>query len=707
MANNEELILNVETTNPYVIGAVAKVEQLPNGALITIVDKNGTTTATVLNGVDGTGIASATLNEDYTLTLLFTDGTSTTTESIRGATGESGVYCGETEPTNPDVNVWVDTTGDPYPMEEEIAESVDDWITAHPEYVTTVQDGAITVPKFAAGVVDATLTQSGHPADAKATGDAFTSDRSRLTSVESAASSLDARVTNLATLTDGSTTGDAELMDARTVGSTTYTSLHQAIDTEFTNVKSNLTNVANRMNHIVALVSTTPTYNMLDNKVISADGTVVSTTGTSFKVTDYIPVEAGNVVTFKYSRARWNNKNWAFYDTDKNVVSVYPKFASGITVEMNGVLVVPNRAKYFVVGYDVSNTQPLPDVRVVTKYAESINNVAESAAYQYTDAQLTEESITATNSSSKVIGTDCFILDISSADYKVSQASVSYGDVITIRNCSARYTSKMYAFYDVADSPIYSVSRVDDNAHDFKAIEVPFGAVKIAVSGYGTYATLSKVTKIATASSAWSGKKWACMGDSLTDADNARATKRYFDYIEDATGITVVNLGKSGTGYKKEHNSNLPFYQRVDTIPLDSDVITIFGSGNDCNQTLGDVTDTGTTTVCGCINNTIDGIRARIVGANIGIITPTPWEPYPPSTVGNKMDLYSEALVEICKRKGVPCLDLYHCSNMLPWEQSFREAFYTHDDGGGTHPDENGHKFFAPHIKAFLETLLM
>lgn len=240
MANNEELILNVETTNPYVIGAVAKVEQLPNGALITIVDKNGTTTATVLNGVDGTGIASATLNEDYTLTLLFTDGTSTTTASIRGATGESGVYCGATEPTNPDVDVWIDTSGDPYDIEGEIADDVDRWLEEHPEATTTVQDGAITVPKFASGVVDATLTQTGHPADAKATGDAITADRSRLTAVEGAASSLDARVTNLATLTEGSTTGDAELIDARVVGSTTYASLHQAIDTEFTNVKSDL-----------------------------------------------------------------------------------------------------------------------------------------------------------------------------------------------------------------------------------------------------------------------------------------------------------------------------------------------------------------------------------------------------------------------------------------------------------------------------------
>jgi len=107
--NNEEIILNVETNNPYVIGAVAYVEQLANGAKITIIDKNGTTTATV---DDGNGIQSVTLNDDYTLTIYYTDGTSVTTTSIRGETGESGVYCGSVMPTDPDVNVWVDPSGD-------------------------------------------------------------------------------------------------------------------------------------------------------------------------------------------------------------------------------------------------------------------------------------------------------------------------------------------------------------------------------------------------------------------------------------------------------------------------------------------------------------------------------------------------------------------------------------------------------------------
>ena len=204
----------------------------------------------------------------------------------------------------------------------------------------------------------------------------------------------------------------------------------------------------------------------------------------------------------------------------------------------------------------------------------------------------------------------------------------------------------------------------------------------------------------------WTNVKWSCMGDSLTELNN-RANKHYYNYISDDTGINFVVLGKSGTGYMKAYGSNLPFSQRIDTIPTDSNVITIFGSGNDVGQTLGNVTDTGTNTICGCINNTIDGIRSRITGANLGIITPTPWEPYPPSTVGNAMDLYVDAIVEICRRKGVPCLDLYHCSNMTPWDADFKTAYYSHDDGNGTHPDENGQKLFAPRIKAFLESLLM
>lgn len=292
-------------------------------------------------------------------------------------------------------------------------------------------------------------------------------------------------------------------------------------------------------------------------------------------------------------------------------------------------------------------------------------------------------------------------------NYKVDEYAVTSGGMYQISG-SAYGNKCIYSFCDTNGTPIawYNADRTQTSGfYDMDALFVcaPYGATKLYVS----YVTNHTSANLGKAEAGWRGLKWAAMGDSITDANNERATKRYFDYISDATGISVVNLGKSGTGYKKAYNSNLPFYQRVDTVPTDSDVITIFGSGNDCSQTLGTPTDATADTVCGCINLTIDGIRDRILGANLGIITPTPWVQYPTTTVGNKMDLYCDAIIEICRLKGVPCLDLYHCSNMLPWEADFRTAYYKHDDGNGVHPDEDGHKLFAPKIKAFLNTLLM
>ena len=55
--------------------------------ITSIKGEKGDTGAT---GASGTGIASAVLNADYTLTLTFTDGTSYTTPSIRGEKGEKG-----------------------------------------------------------------------------------------------------------------------------------------------------------------------------------------------------------------------------------------------------------------------------------------------------------------------------------------------------------------------------------------------------------------------------------------------------------------------------------------------------------------------------------------------------------------------------------------------------------------------------------------
>lgn len=338
---------------------------------------------------------------------------------------------------------------------------------------------------------------------------------------------------------------------------------------------------------------------------------------------------------------------------------------------------------------------------------EDFTNISASIkselGHRYGDGETTTE----TQSAYYITGTYGVVKPLPSgnANYKVERYAVTAGDVYRISG-SVYGDTTVYSFYDANNTPLKwyndgvgSGARAITNVIDI----APSGAVYLYVAHIITKGDALVEKRL----NGWTGLKWAMMGDSITDSNNQRATKRYFDYITDLTGITTVNLGKSGTGYKKDYNSNLPFYQRVDTVPTDSDVITIFGSGNDCSLTLGTPTDATADTVCGCINLTIDGIRDRIVGANIGVITPTPWVQYPTTTIRNNMDLYCDAIVEICRLKGVPCLDLYHCSNMLPWEEDFRNAFYKHDEGNGVHPDEDGHKLFAPRIKAFLDTLIM
>ena len=203
------------------------------------------------------------------------------------------------------------------------------------------------------------------------------------------------------------------------------------------------------------------------------------------------------------------------------------------------------------------------------------------------------------------------------------------------------------------------------------------------------------------------GKKWAVFGDSLTEK-NIRATKSYYDYIADDTGISIVNYGVSGTGYARTESN---FMTRMLNInPSAFDVLTIFGSFNDAgaNLPIGEPTDTGTTTLCGCINATIDNFYSVAPFKPIGLITPCPWKSIPPDNAwGNQ---YADAIIAIAKRRGIPCLDLFRKSGLRPWAGSAYIAEYYTENGvadTGVHPNSKGHKVFLyPHFSQFLKTLL-
>ena len=221
----------------------------------------------------------------------------------------------------------------------------------------------------------------------------------------------------------------------------------------------------------------------------------------------------------------------------------------------------------------------------------------------------------------------------------------------------------------------------------------------------------------------WSDKTWLLVGDSLTHK-NIRAAISYYDYIADDTGVQFINKGANGQGYMR----GTWFYNALsDSISGDDfDFCTFFGSGNDCYYysegdihpytdeqwpvALGNVTDTGTSTICGNINRTFDRFIELYPLKKFGVITPTPWKDQANADgtiTGTHMDDYVNKMIAICERRGIPYLDLYHTSGMRPWNEAFRNAYYSNDDGNGVHPDSNGHKWFYPMIKQFLKQFIV
>ena len=222
----------------------------------------------------------------------------------------------------------------------------------------------------------------------------------------------------------------------------------------------------------------------------------------------------------------------------------------------------------------------------------------------------------------------------------------------------------------------------------------------LSVSGYGV--------ETGNKSRLYEDVVWTALGDSLTEK-NIRATTVYHDYVADELGFKVNNMGKSGTGYKNTDANNTAFYQRVLDIPLDTQVVTFFGSLNDFGSgaDLGTSSDTGTDTIAGAINTTIDNLYSILPTVPLGIISPTPWHTSDLNNENNSATKYARLLAEICRKRGIPFLDLYFSSGLRPWDAEYRTLMYSKDPvGNGTHPDESGHKLIAPQFREFIKTLI-
>lgn len=462
----------------------------------------------------------------------------------------------------------------------------------------------------------------------------------------------------------------------------------------------------------------------------------LSNENTAFRVSEPIPVSPGELYAFTVSGG-WSKYLYAFYDENDKVVGGFQQETDMIRTYYDRISPVPATAATVRIAW-VENNHFTGVIKKVTRIsypsAELVGTAAEQAAERdsrisglenYLASKIVDENYEyAIGEAVKVTENNGMLLNpTTGAIVKEPTGNTNYrlSEPITVEpytpyciSAAGKAGYGLYAFYDVNGNRVGGENNTGntDRKIENKVVTSPARAVSIRVACINGMQScgIQPMTRgyFIGMKPKWYGRTWVCLGDSLTES-NSRTTKHYFDYIAEKTGIKTVNLGVSGTGYMRRKDINRAFYQRVSDIPEDADVITIFGSGNDLSsdQTLGTVTDTGTDTICGCINATIDAIYERIPLARLGIVTPTPWVGSMPSKTTCGMAKYSEAIVEICKRRSIPCLDLYHESNLRPDDENFRKLAFSKDGGNGVHPDEKGHEIIAASFQSLLERLIL
>lgn len=473
-------------------------------------------------------------------------------------------------------------------------------------------------------------------------------------------------------------------------------------------VQDDVGDLKSAMGYEIEYENATQFATVTDNYFIQDNGSIMSADGWS---TYTIACNAGDL--FRVTSMAYSNKYYyGFYASDDSFISGKKRAESGTGTITEEVKAPTNAAKIVVVG------------RPLSGYPAKVENG--SYVFSYVDNKVEELSnildvhpIYKTNITASATTADDYFIQYngevaSASDWTIYTLPVKENDSFKVTAWA--YSGKYYyAFYNDSNTFISGEKRnISSTGSETFIITAPENAVKLVVVGRPNSNAPASIFSPTFEQAKWYGKKWVVFGDSLTEV-NVRTTKHYFDYISEKTGISTYNMGNGGSGYASERGDGTAFYQRIGDVPTDADVITIFGSFNDLSEIgtgsgqipLGDADDSGITTVGGLINETFDVLFETYPLANLGVVTPCPWVYANPTNEPNNASAYCDLIVAVCKRRGIPCLDLFHCSGLRPWESAFRALAYTKDEGNGVHPDETGHKILAPHFEGFLDTLLL
>lgn len=346
--------------------------------------------------------------------------------------------------------------------DERLTEKVDAWLDDHPEVTTTVQDGSITVAKFHSSVVDSTLTQSGHPADAAAVGETADELDDRLHMLEEGAPEiissatqdwLDDHVTptGSAVIVDNSLTQSGAAADAKVTGD------------EISDLKSDISDVEVLTGEILLAENA----DFTSSTVYVADGT--TTTLSHRKNTDFISCDKLAYIDFKLRGL--TNPDLAivsWFDQNKTFLRCY---SSPTGNSITGRLPVPSDA-YYLRGAIVDNAGISYYIKgyykdsLITK-AESIESTI-NAEQEYENIELITPNYFLYDSTGSLI--------TANSRFSCYPVDVSGYDIIEVK--ASEYTSPRLNAISFLDDKLVYISGVVSTAttQNTKTAKVPNGA---------------------------------------------------------------------------------------------------------------------------------------------------------------------------------------------------------------------------------------
>ena len=476
-----------------------------------------------------------------------------------------------------------------------------------------------------------------------------------------------ARIDNISTLTEGSTTGDAELLDIRVkADGSTATSAGNAVREQVSELKSDLVDYAQVEN----IEITRKGYGFVNTNL-----RIEGASATTYAYSEPIFVKHCNKYTFKSDNYRdvsaitYTLQDGTFkemlYNGSNSVIEFIPPFDMYVTVSYKTTK-EPELTSVFNLAYLDEKTE---QIKLETKGFGFVSwtllsiEGASVTTYYYTKPIKLEKG----------------------NYYKFSVQN--YKDVSALTECN-----------EDGSTLIQALVRGSNTQSTFEFYAYKDMYVIVSGKNYGAYATCYKVLKNTNKPFHEYPITWVACGDSLTEK-NFRAKSNYTDFVSRQLNITCINKGHSGDDYAD-------FYNQINGITEDFDILTIFGSANHLSEKSIAQTTTD-------INNALDLFDSKFPSKKIAIITPTPWADYCTQSnlddETNKEGQYVNNLVSICKSRGIPYLDLYHGSGLKPWNTTFRIDYYQENgqQDSGVHPNTVGHKeFIAPKVREFIRSLI-